>query len=156
MKRMLEGVGLTVNLHVLDWREWFRRYYVPLLDEPPEEQDWDLMVGAWQNYYGNPAATLLSFGYIEESDFRWIEYDPVYEEMWKGMAKTVDVGAQEERIRELVKYVYDRAYSLFVYSPINLYAVNKEVEFVPYEDSWLHFKETSVTDNHWSVREQNQ
>ena len=73
----------------------------------------------------------------------------------KTMAKTVDVGAQEERIRELVEYVYDRAYSLFVYSPLTLYAVNKEVEFVPYEDGLLHFKETSVTENHWSVRGEN-
>jgi peptide/nickel transport system substrate-binding protein len=154
MKRMLERVGLRVNLHVVTLAEWFRKYFIPLLDKPPEEQEWDLFVYTWQNYHGNPAATFLNFGYIEESDFRWIEYDPIYEEMWKGMAKTVDVDAQEERIRELVKYVYDRAYSLFVYSPISLYAVNKEVEFVPYEDSWLHFKETSVTDNHWSIREQ--
>jgi hypothetical protein len=127
MKSMLERVGLRVNLHVVTLAEWFRKYFIPLLDKPPEEQEWDLFVYTWQNYHGNPAATFLNFGYIEESDFRWIEYDPIYEEMWKGMAKTVDVDAQEERIRELVKYVYDRAYSLFVYSPISLYAVNKEV-----------------------------
>jgi peptide/nickel transport system substrate-binding protein len=156
MKRMLERVGLRVNLHVVTLAEWFRKYFIPLLDKPPEEQEWDLFIYTWQNYHGNPAATFLNFGYIEESDFRWIEYDPIYEEMWKGMAKTVDVDAQEERIRELVKYVYDRAYSLFVYSPISLYAVNKEVDFVPYEDSWLHLKETSVTDNHWSLRGENQ
>ena len=92
---------------------------------------------------------------MEESDFRWIEYDPVYEEMWKTMAKTVDVVAQEERIHQLVKYVYDRAYNFYVYSPLTLYAVNKEVEFVPYEDTFLHLKEASVTDNHWSVRNKN-
>jgi peptide/nickel transport system substrate-binding protein len=155
MKRMLERVGLRVNLDVLTFPEWYRKFYIPLLDKPPEEQEWDLSLFTWQNYYGNPAATFLNFVYLEESDFRWIKYDPIYEKMWEAMAKTVDVGAQEERIRELVKYVYDRAYSLSVYSPLTLYAVNKEVEFVPYEDSFLHFKETSVTENHWSVRGKN-
>ena len=46
-----------------------------------------------------------------------------------------------------------RAYSVFIYSPLTLHAVNKEVNFVPYSDaSALHLKETSVTDNHWSIR----
>jgi len=35
---------------------------------------------------------------------------------------------------------------------LNLYAVNKAVSFVPQKFQWLRLKETSVTDNHWSVR----
>jgi len=31
-------------------------------------------------------------------------------------------------------------------------AVNKEVNFVPQKRRQLRLKETSVTDNHWSVR----
>ena len=30
--------------------------------------------------------------------------------------------------------------------------MNKAVSFVPYPDGWLRFAETSVTDQHWSVR----
>ncbi len=56
------------------------------------------------------------------------------------------------KIRQMVKYLYDRAYALFIYSPLSLYAVNKEVNFVPQKDAHLHIKETSVTDNNWSVR----
>jgi hypothetical protein len=33
-----------------------------------------------------------------------------------------------------------------------LYAVNKEVDFVPQKFGYLRLKETAVTDNHWSVR----
>ena len=50
------------------------------------------------------------------------------------------------------KYVYDLAYQVFIYSPMSLYAVNKEVNFVPQKSMHLQLKETSVTDNHWSVR----
>ena len=72
------------------------------------------------------------------------------------MAKTVDPGKQEEKIRAMVDYVYEQAYSLFIYSPLMLYAVNKEVNFVPFPSNFLRLKEISVTDNHWSIREENQ
>jgi len=42
-----------------------------------------------------------------------------------------DSNAQEEKLREMVQYLYDQAYELFIYSPMTLYAVNKEVNFVP-------------------------
>ena len=43
-------------------------------------------------------------------------------------------------------------YLLFLYSPIPLYAANKAVAFVPYVSGLLNLTETSVTDQHWSVR----
>jgi ABC-type transport system substrate-binding protein len=148
---MLERVGLRVKLEVLSWRGLMRKFYLPVLDKPPEEQDWDLMVFSQHDYYGNTGTTFLTWPFIEESNIRWIEYDPVYEEMWKDMAMTVDPDVQEERIQRLEKYVYDHAYALFIYSPLMLYAVNKEVNLIPQKFQLLRLKETSVTDNHWSV-----
>ena len=85
---------------------------------------------------------------------RWIEFDPIYETMWTDMAREVDRVEQEDKIRNMERYIYDRAYSLFLYSPVTLYAVNKNVNFVPHK-SQQSLKETSVTENHWSVRGQN-
>ena len=48
----------------------------------------------------------------------------------------------------------DQAYFLFLYNPIGLYAVNKTVQFVPYVSPLLNLVETSVTEEHWSVRKQ--
>jgi hypothetical protein len=76
--------------------------------------------------------------------------------MWKDVARTVDTKAQEEKIREIAEYLHVRAYTLNIYSPLSLYAVNKEVNFVPQKYQWLRLKETSVTDNHWSIRGENQ
>jgi hypothetical protein len=53
------------------------------------------------------------------------------------------------------QYVYDQAYRIFIYSPMSLYAVNKGVDFVPQKFIFLRLKETSVTDNHWSIRGKN-
>jgi hypothetical protein len=72
--------------------------------------------------------------------------------MWKDMARTLDKDAQEEKIRQMGQYLHDRTYSFSIYSPINLYAVNKEVNFVPCKCGLVHRRETSVTDNHWSIR----
>jgi hypothetical protein len=36
-----------------------------------------------------------------------------------------------------------------------LYAVNKEVNFVPQKFGFLRLKETSVTDRHWSISGKN-
>ncbi len=52
------------------------------------------------------------------------------------------------------RHTHDQAYFLFLYNPIDLYAVNKAVEFVPYVNGTLYFDETSVTAQHWSVRKQ--
>jgi ABC-type transport system substrate-binding protein len=122
------------------------------LDKPPEEQDWDISFWNVGDWYGHTGGTHLTFGYPEESEMRWIEYDPVYEKMWKDMARTVNTEIQEEKIRQMVKYLYGRAYVVFIYSPLTLYALNKEMNFVPQKSLLLHLKETSVTDSHWSVR----
>jgi len=152
MKRMLERIGLNVEFNVLTFPEYMRKIYMPLLDKPPEEQDWDIAIQAVQDWYGHTGASFLPINFLEESELRWIEYDPVYEEMWKDMARTVDTETQEEKIRQMVQHIYDRAYSLFIYTPLTLYAVNKEVNLVPQRSIFLRLKETSVTDNHWSVR----
>jgi hypothetical protein len=52
------------------------------------------------------------------------------------------------------RHTHDHAYFLFLYNPIQLYAVNKAVEFVPYVATYLVLAETFVTDQHWSVRKQ--
>ena len=150
--RMLQRIGLKVSYEILTEPEFWRKVCISILDKPPEEQDWDIHLGTVYDYFGHPGASFLPWNFIEDSDMRWIEYDPVYEKMWKDMARTVDPEVQEEKIRQMVQYLYDNAHAIFIYSPISLYAVNKEVNFVPYRGYYLRFKETSVTDNHWSVR----
>jgi hypothetical protein len=71
------------------------------------------------------------------------------------MARTVDRRRQEEKIRDLAKYVCEEAYNLVIYSPVSLFAVNKEVNFVPYKKTDLILRDVSVTGNHWSIRGKN-
>jgi hypothetical protein len=53
------------------------------LGKPPEEQDWDMCICHFADWWGHSGASLLTPFFLEDGDFRWIEYDPLYEEMWK-------------------------------------------------------------------------
>ena len=154
ISRMLERISLRVDVEVLTWPEWVRKTFLPALDKPFEEQEWDISLFILHDMYGHVAPF---FAYnLMESPWRTREYDPVYEEMWKDFLRTVNPRQQEEKIRKMAEYFYDHASSLNIYSPLMLYAVNKEVNFVPHKSGFLRLKETSVTDNQWSIREQNQ
>ena len=153
--RMLKRIGINATIEVLSTPEFCKKIYNPVLDKPPEEQEWDLHTFGLHDFFGHTGFAFLPWNYIDDSDVRWIEYDQDYEEMWKEMVSTVDRDAQEEKIRKMVKYLYENAYALFLYSPISLYAVNKEVNFVPQKHGYLNLRETSVTENHWSLRGKN-
>jgi len=152
IRRMLERIGLKATFEILTVPEMWQKTTISLLDKPPEEQDWDLSIYSLEDWYGHVGVSFLLYCFLEMSGSRWIEYDPVYEEMWNDMISAVDREVQEEKIRQMVQYVYDRAYALFIYSPLRLYAANKEVNFVPFKEGFLNLRETSVTDSHWSVR----
>jgi hypothetical protein len=57
-------------------------------------------------------------------------------------------------IHQIERHTHKQAYCPFLYNPIGLYAVNKAVRFVPYVSPLLNLIETSVTEQHWSVRPQ--
>jgi peptide/nickel transport system substrate-binding protein len=152
VSKMLERIGLKAELEVLTFEGWLGKVTLAMLDKPPEETDWDLTLGAYYDHHGNPGVTFIVYCYLDQGGMRWIENDPVLEEMWGKMTRTVDLKSQEHEVRQMVAYLYDRAYGTHNYSPLTLYAVNKEVNFVPQKSHNLRLKETSVTEKHWSVR----
>jgi ABC-type transport system substrate-binding protein len=155
ISKMLARIGLKVSFDVLTWPEFLKKKFIPLLDKPPEEQQWDMSLGEGYDWCGHIGVSFSSWVFIEDSDWRWIEYDSVYEKMWKDIVGTVESSSQEEKFRQMQKYAWDRFYALTVYSPLSLYAVNKEVDFVPFESRRLALDFTSVTEDHWSIRGMN-
>lgn len=151
MKRMYERVGFKVNLEVSPFHVWLRKIW-PLTEQVILEQDWDVSVCYNNDFFGHSGLSHLIWPFLDGSGMRWIELDPLYETMWKDMAATVDGNAQDRKIQQIEQYIHDQTYVVFIYSPLTLYAVNKEVDFVPQKFMFLRLKETSVTDKHWSVR----
>jgi peptide/nickel transport system substrate-binding protein len=153
--KMWERVGLKVEIDVLTVPEWIQRMFIAMLGKPPEDTEWDISLALDSDCHNHTAASFLTYYFLEDSNMRWIPYDPLYEEMWKTMARTVNKRKQQQIIMEMAKYTHDISYIIQIYSPIRLYAMNKEVKFSPEMMPYVRLKEASVTDNHWSLRGKN-
>ena len=86
--------------------------------------------------------------------YDWIEEQPALRQLYEQVLGTVDRERQQALIRQMERHTRDQAYFLFLYSPIPLHAANNAVHFVPYANGILNLSESSVTDQHWSMRKQ--
>jgi len=153
VSKMLEQVGLTVALQILDSATYNRKILMPSLDQPPEQQAWDIALTTWTDVINFPVFefyhALALDGYAS-----WVSEAPALRQLYDQVLRTVDQEQQQGFVRQMEQHTHDQAYFLFLYNPIQLYAVNKAVEFVPYVTTILNLAETSVTEQHWSVRKQ--
>jgi peptide/nickel transport system substrate-binding protein len=152
VNKMLEQVGLTMELQILDTAAFNRKAFLNSLEQPPEEQTWDIALASQGDVQSFPIY-LLYHDYALGGPWDWVSEEPELRRLYELVLGTVDREHQQALIRQMERHTRDRAYFLFLYNPIQLYAVNKAVEFVPYVTTRLILTETSVTEQHWSVRE---
>jgi peptide/nickel transport system substrate-binding protein len=150
--KMLEQVGFTVERQMLDPDAYNKKTRLPELDQPAEQQAWDIALTLWNDPVNFPAIQPYHvFALGGWSD--WVVEEPELQRLYAQVRRTVDREHQQVLIRQMERHTHDQAYFLFLYNPIKLYAVNKAVEFVPYINTILNLAETSVTEQHWSVRQ---
>jgi ABC-type transport system substrate-binding protein len=151
--KMLEQVGFTVERQMLEPAVYNRKTRLTELDQPAEQQAWDIALTSWADGTNFPAMQPYHiFALDGPSD--WVIEEPELQRLYAQLLRTVDREHQQALIRQMERHTRDQAYFLFLYNPIKLYAVNKAVEFVPYVSTSLNLAETSVTEQHWSVRKQ--
>jgi peptide/nickel transport system substrate-binding protein len=151
--KMLEQVGFTVERQILDPVVYNQKTRLPELDQPAEQQAWDIALTSYNDTANFPA--LDSYHVFALGGPRdWVIEEPELSWLYAQVLRTVDREHQQALIRQMERHSRDQAYFLFLYNPIKLYAVNKAVDFVPYVSTALNLAETSVTEEHWSVRKQ--
>jgi peptide/nickel transport system substrate-binding protein len=150
--KMLEQVGFQVHLQILDPTAFNQKTFLSYLDQPPEQQTWDIAVMSYFDEMNFPV-----FGFYHDlaldGAYDWVDEEPELRQLYAHVLQTVDQDQQQALIRQMERHTSEHAYFLFLYNPIQLYAVNKEVEFVPYVTTDLILAKTSVTEQHWSVRQ---
>ncbi len=152
VSKMLEQVGFQVDLQVLDAVTFNQKTVLSHLDQPPEQQPWDIALTSWSDLFNFPVFQVYHvFALDGQTD--WVMEQPELRQLRDRVLGTVDREQQQALIRQMERHTRDQAYFLFLYNPIKLYAVNKAVTFVPYA-YMIHLAETSVTEQHWSVRKQ--
>ena len=147
VSKMLEQVGLTVRTEILDAVTYNKKTFPSGRDRPPENETWDIALSAWRDVLNFPAFDL----YHAYALGGWVAVQPELRQLNDQVLLTVDQDKQRAIFHQMERHTRDQAYFLFLYNPVMLYAVNKAVHYVPHVAT-LDFTETSVSDEHWSVR----
>jgi peptide/nickel transport system substrate-binding protein len=153
VSKMMEQVGFRVTRQILAPDGYNRRTLLSHLAQPPEQQTWDIALTTWLDIQNFPAYLFYNY-FALDGPYDWVTEQPELRQLYDQVLRTVDREQQQALSQQMERHTRDQAYFLFLYKPINLYAANKAVEFVPYVTGNLIFAETAVTDQHWSVREQ--
>jgi peptide/nickel transport system substrate-binding protein len=153
VSKMLAQGGFTVEHHVLDASAYTRRTVLSHLDHPPALQTWDIALSSGSDLANFPVFQLYHWFLLDGQD-DWVVEEPELRRLYKRALGSVDRAQQQALIQQMERYTAEQAYLLFLYNPIPLYAVNKDVQFVPYVNGALNLVDTSVTAQHWSVRQQ--
>ena len=150
VSKMLEQAGFKPEVQVLDPVAYNKKTVLSGLDQPPEQQTWDIALTGWLDVLNFPAYNIYHWFALDGPN-DWVDEQPALRELYEQVLRTVDREKQQAIFQQMERHTRDQAYFLFLYSPVQLYAVNKGVQFVPYVAN-LNFAETSLTDQHWSVR----
>jgi peptide/nickel transport system substrate-binding protein len=153
VSKMLELAGFQVELQSLDPAAYNRQTLLSHLEQPPEQYAWDIALTTTLDVINFPVFELYHWFALDGPN-DWVLEQPILRQLYEQVLRTVDGEQQQTVIRQMERHTHDQAYFLFLYNPLQLYAVNKAVEFVPYVTTILKLAETSVTDQHWSVRKQ--
>ncbi len=152
ISKMLEQVGLKVDLQMLDAVAYNRKTFLSHLDQPAEQQPWDIALASWSDVINFPVYQVYQ-NFALDGPYVWVVEEPELRRLYEEVLRTVDQEQQQALIRQMERHTRDQAYFLFLYNPIQLFAVNKAGEFVPYVTTLIDLAETGVTAQHWSVRQ---
>ena len=149
--KMLDQAGFKTTLQILDVTAYTQKTLLSHLDQPAEKQSWDIALTSSYDGLGSPLFDLYHWYALDGPD-DWVAEPPELRRLYEQALRTVDPAKQDDVLRDMERNIHEQAYFLFLYNPVRLYAVNRGVQFVPYATSWLRIVDTSITDQHWSVR----
>lgn len=154
VSKMLEQVGFTVRPHLLDADTFVRRVTRTVIFLGGLVPDWDIALDTTEHLTALAAHSpaLLYRLYTLGGAYDWADVQPELHRLYDQLLRTVERDQQQLVIRQMEQHTRDQAYFLFLYNIIQLYAVNKAVEFVPHPSGAFWLAETTVTEQHWSVR----
>jgi peptide/nickel transport system substrate-binding protein len=151
--KMLEQGGFAVALEILAPTVFNQKIVLSDLDQPTAQQPWDIALTSYHDHGDFAGPFFLYHQFAFDGRATWVVEAPELRRLfYEEVLGTVDREHQQQVIRQMERHTRDQAYFLFLYSPIQLFAVNKAVKFVPYVTTLLKLAETRVTAQHWSVR----
>ena len=117
-----------------------------------EPRDWDVLLLEQGSQTADVPPLELHRAFAGRSgEFRAGPVDPRFERLFAYLVAQTSQAKQVLAANRIDRYVTRQALALFLAAPQVLYAVNRDVKFVPYATSF-ELADTSVSSGHWSVR----
>jgi peptide/nickel transport system substrate-binding protein len=157
LQRFYSLLKIDVEITPVAW-EWFVQHVVyPNTREGYswKDEDWGIII------FSNPGHVPELMGGMFEWFFHFCApwqtspdklMEPL-DTMYHQVRRTNDRQRRYEIYKKANDYIADQAFWLYTMAPLSLYGVNSEVAFVPQVSQYLYLDYSSVTDNHWSVKE---
>ncbi|MDQ4011301.1 MAG: ABC transporter substrate-binding protein [Actinomycetota bacterium] len=117
-----------------------------------QPRDWDVLLLEQGSQTADVPPLELHRAFAGRSgEFRAGPVDPRFERLFAYLVAQTSQVKQVLAANRIDRYVTRQSLALFLVAPQVLYAVNREVNFVPYATSF-ELADTSVNSGHWSVR----
>jgi peptide/nickel transport system substrate-binding protein len=160
LQRFYSLLNIEVEITPVQW-EWIVRHIVypnTREDYSWEDEDW------WVILYSDPGTVpevmggMFEWAFHSGSPFQCIPdwlLEPL-DRMYEELKRSTDREKRFAIYKRANDYFADQALWVFTMAPLGLYGVNEELEFVPQVSQYLYLDHSSVTDNHWSLRRENE
>lgn len=146
----LEQVNIDLQAEVVAAeKQVFRQLFDTVEDR--NTVSWDLLL--WGNYdwYKHPWSAF--FVYVPGTSWSTLPPDETLVDYTDRLLRTRLRSAEYvPLIADFIRYLYESNYMVFLPTPNNVYAVNKEVVFNPGSSAFIYLRDLEVTDQHWSLR----
>jgi peptide/nickel transport system substrate-binding protein len=159
IQRFYGLLNIEVELEPVKW-EWAVKHIVyPNTRESYnwKDEDWWMFIGSGPGETPEPIGRWLESFYTSGAAWRhapgWLS-EPL-EITYNEVLETTNREKRFQLYKKANDHLADQALWVFIASPLSLYGVNEELNFVPHPSQYLYLDYSSVTDRHWSVRGQN-
>src|SRR5207302_10038194 len=112
--KMLEQVGLTVELQLLDQVAFNQQTQVSAPESPPAHRGWDIALTSWLDAVNFPPLQIYHF-FALNGPYDWVSEQPELRQLNAQVLRTTDRAQQQAVIRQMERHTRDQAYFLFLY-----------------------------------------
>jgi len=123
--KMLEQSGFRVDLQVLDPVTYGQQTAISHLEQPPEQQTWDIALTSNIPDVVNFPVYTFYHNFVLDGQHDWVLEQPELHQLYIRVLGAVDREQQQALLHQIERHICDQAYFLFLYNPIKLYAVNR-------------------------------
>jgi peptide/nickel transport system substrate-binding protein len=155
LQRFYTLLKIKTEIKAVSW-EWILRHAVyPNIREDCswKDEDWWIIIHSDPAYVPEVMGGLFEWSFHKGAAWQtfpdWL-VEPL-DNMYYDILGTRDRQERFQIYKKANEYIADQAFWVFTMTPLTLYGVNRNLNFVPQVSQYLYLDYSTVTNNHWSI-----